>query len=43
MRVALVEIADKFVNKITTYVQEGQSVKPAQSSRSLSGAVRWIL
>jgi phosphatidylserine decarboxylase len=30
VRVALVEIADKFVNKITTYVQEGQSVKPAQ-------------
>jgi phosphatidylserine decarboxylase len=30
VRVALVEIADKFVNKITTYVQEGQSVKSAQ-------------
>jgi phosphatidylserine decarboxylase len=30
VRVALVEIADKFVNKITTYVHEGQCVKPAQ-------------
>jgi phosphatidylserine decarboxylase len=30
VRVAVVEIADKFVNKITTYVQEGQCVQPAQ-------------
>ena len=30
VRVAMVEIADKFVNKITTYVQEGQCVTPAQ-------------
>ncbi|MFN7161519.1 MAG: phosphatidylserine decarboxylase [Fimbriimonadales bacterium] len=30
VHVALVEIADKFVNKITTYVREGQCVKPAQ-------------
>jgi phosphatidylserine decarboxylase len=30
VRVAMVEIADKFVNKITTYVQEGQCVRPAQ-------------
>ncbi|GIV06544.1 MAG: phosphatidylserine decarboxylase [Fimbriimonadales bacterium] len=30
LRLAMVEIADKFVNKITTYVQEGQCVRPAQ-------------
>ncbi|MFN7162390.1 MAG: phosphatidylserine decarboxylase, partial [Fimbriimonadales bacterium] len=30
VRLAMVEIADKFVNKITTYVREGQCVQPAQ-------------
>ncbi|MCS7272626.1 MAG: phosphatidylserine decarboxylase [Fimbriimonadales bacterium] len=30
VRVAVVEIADKFVNKITTFVREGQQVQPAQ-------------
>lgn len=30
VRLAMVEIADKFVNKITTYVHEGQCVQPAQ-------------
>jgi len=30
VRVAMVEIADKFVNKITTYVSEGDTVCPAQ-------------
>ena len=30
VRLAMVEIADKFVNKITTYVQEGQPVQAGQ-------------
>jgi phosphatidylserine decarboxylase len=30
VRLAMVEIADKFVNKITTYVQEGQAVQAGQ-------------
>ncbi|MEN3000569.1 MAG: phosphatidylserine decarboxylase [Armatimonadota bacterium] len=30
VRLAMVEIADKFVNKITTYVQEGQRVQAGQ-------------
>ncbi len=30
LRLAMVEIADKFVNKITTYVQEGQRVQAGQ-------------
>ncbi len=30
VRLAMVEIADKFVNKITTYVQEGQAVQVGQ-------------
>ncbi len=30
VRVAVVEIADKFVNKITTYVQEGEAVRAGQ-------------
>ncbi len=30
VRLAIVEIADKFVNKITTYVQEGQCVHAGQ-------------
>jgi len=30
LRLAMVEIADKFVNKITTFVQEGQEVRAGQ-------------
>lgn len=30
LRIAMVEIADKFVNKITTYVRESEHVCPAQ-------------
>lgn len=30
VKLAMVEIADKYVNKITTYIQEGQVLRPAQ-------------
>lgn len=30
VKLAMVEIADKFINKITTYIEEGEQLKPGQ-------------